>query len=515
VRTANDDKSLTTSDHLTLNLSDASTVYVAYDPRATTLPVWLASDWRKIGRLDVQTTDPYQDSLDVYAREYPSGQFTLGGNLAGGGAGAETNYVVLVPQGAQVTVVSVSSGKSYDVVTAAESVAYYIDRTYTVAGFGGAVGVATVTMEYVQLNRMTKYTGPEGTEEFAYRGAEWHRCGADSTGFMYDGDNVVADVAGGDVDRTYVTPFLDQNLSMTTSAGAFYYSQDGLGSVRTVTDASATTVNRYYYLPFGEKLTPGTAVVAEERYTHSGREESPLGPLLYYRHRYFDPRPGVFMERDPIFRLDPRAQSLQSFVRQSPHNFRDPFGLSWERVGESEVMAGIVWTTNGSPWPHSEVFSVEVTYYDAWEELYNDCCLQHWAREVVTDTFTGTRELQTQKMKFETYGEYEESSGMDTAAWLFSYLPGVGPVANSLAMGSDTSTFYVLEGVRYEAFEGSDARIREVGSRVIWVEEAEVAQSYVVLCSDVVGVHKTKAEIEMRKGVILYRAREETFSDPF
>jgi len=224
VRTANDDKSLTTLEHLTLLLSGPSTVYVAYAPRATTLPSWLASGWQKLGRLDVQTTDPYQDSLDVYGREFDEddldeGELTLGGNLAGGGAGAETNYVVLVPQGVEVTVVSVSSGKSYDVVTADESAEYYIDRTYTVAGFGGAIEVATVTMEYDQLNRMISYSGPEGTEEFAYRGAQWHRCGADTTGFMYDGNNVVADIVGDDVDRTYVTPFLDQNLSMTTSAG--------------------------------------------------------------------------------------------------------------------------------------------------------------------------------------------------------------------------------------------------------------------------------------------------------
>ena len=52
----------------------------------------------------MQTTDPYQDWLDVYAREYDAGECTLGGNLAGGGAGAETNYVVLVSQGVSPSV---------------------------------------------------------------------------------------------------------------------------------------------------------------------------------------------------------------------------------------------------------------------------------------------------------------------------------------------------------------------------------------------------------------------------
>ena len=221
--------------------------------------------------------------------------------------------------------VSVSSGKAYDVVTAAESAEYYIDRTYTIAGFGGAVEVATVTMEYDQLNRMTKYTGPEGEETFAYRGAEWHRCAADSTGFMYDADNVVADVVGGDVDRTYVTPFLDQNVSMTTSGEAFYYSQDGLGSVRTVTDASANVQNRYDYLPFGGAYGRTTLVSVEQRYTYTGREEAPTGALMYYRYRSYRPHVGRFTERDPIGYRG--GIGLYGYVLQRPTVAVDPLGL--------------------------------------------------------------------------------------------------------------------------------------------------------------------------------------------
>ena len=95
-------------------------------------------------------------------------------------------------------------------------------------------------MTYDSLNRMTSVSGPGLSEAFAYRGDKWHRAGATSGGvstyFLYDGDNVVQDQVGGAASRVYVTPFLDQNVSMldVSSSGMYYYSQDGLGSVRTL-----------------------------------------------------------------------------------------------------------------------------------------------------------------------------------------------------------------------------------------------------------------------------------------
>jgi uncharacterized protein RhaS with RHS repeats len=104
---------------------------------------------------------------------------------------------------------------------------------------------------------MITTTTPAGTETNTYAGAEWHRvstpAGGVTTNYVYDGDNVVADVNGGAVSKLYVTPFLDQNLSMTDvgTGTTYYYSQDGLGSVRTLTDAAGATVNTYDYTAFG------------------------------------------------------------------------------------------------------------------------------------------------------------------------------------------------------------------------------------------------------------------------
>jgi hypothetical protein len=158
-------------------------------------------------------------------------------------------------------------------------------------------------MLYDELNRMISYTGPRGSESFAYRGAEWHRHsqthnGA-TTGFFYDGDNVAADVAAGSVTRSYVTPFLDQNLSFTAGASTYYYSHDGLGSVRTVTADDGDVANRYDYLPFGKAYGRGTSASVTQRYTFTGREGNPASALMYYRYRECSPRLGSMLHRNP------------------------------------------------------------------------------------------------------------------------------------------------------------------------------------------------------------------------
>jgi PKD repeat protein len=67
------------------------TVYVAYDNRATSLPDWMA-DWEDSGEV-IATTD---FGREVYSRDFGPGSITLGGNMASGAAGAQSNYSVLV-----------------------------------------------------------------------------------------------------------------------------------------------------------------------------------------------------------------------------------------------------------------------------------------------------------------------------------------------------------------------------------------------------------------------------------
>lgn len=73
------------------------TVYVAYDAGATSRPDWLTlpNGWADSG-LDVSTTDPLSPTLHVYSRSFAAGSVSLGGNLATGASGANSNYLVVV-----------------------------------------------------------------------------------------------------------------------------------------------------------------------------------------------------------------------------------------------------------------------------------------------------------------------------------------------------------------------------------------------------------------------------------
>jgi N-acetylneuraminic acid mutarotase len=93
IRTANDDKINKASSMLTFNLSDTATVYVAYDPRGTTLPAWL-NGWKKLpDKLGVN--DPKITSFNLYSKNFDPGKVILGGNLATPAAGALCQYIVL------------------------------------------------------------------------------------------------------------------------------------------------------------------------------------------------------------------------------------------------------------------------------------------------------------------------------------------------------------------------------------------------------------------------------------
>ncbi|WP_345156543.1 InlB B-repeat-containing protein [Pontibacter saemangeumensis] len=98
LQTANDDKFSTSSNALSFNMTQSGTIYVAYDPRATTLPSWL-SDWQKLtDRVGVD--DSKISYMDIYSKSFQAGTVTLGGNMQSPASGAQNNYFVIAKAGA-------------------------------------------------------------------------------------------------------------------------------------------------------------------------------------------------------------------------------------------------------------------------------------------------------------------------------------------------------------------------------------------------------------------------------
>ncbi|MGE3480676.1 MAG: putative Ig domain-containing protein [Gammaproteobacteria bacterium] len=91
---ADNDVGNTSTNYLSFSTDRATTVYVAYDGGAATLPDWMSS-FTPTG-MTVGTTDPLSNTLNVYSRDYAAGTITLGGNQASGASGANSNYIVIV-----------------------------------------------------------------------------------------------------------------------------------------------------------------------------------------------------------------------------------------------------------------------------------------------------------------------------------------------------------------------------------------------------------------------------------
>ena len=95
VQTANDDKNVTTAEHLYLNLCRPQTLYVAYDRRASVLPEWLRAPHWALTSMFLETSDSCASPMPLFKTTLPAGPIVLGGNRANGGAGASSNYLVL------------------------------------------------------------------------------------------------------------------------------------------------------------------------------------------------------------------------------------------------------------------------------------------------------------------------------------------------------------------------------------------------------------------------------------
>ena len=96
IKTENDDKGNTYASFLKFSIPQTSTVYVAYDSRATCLPDWLNDNY-ELTSLTIETDRGIFGSFqfDVYEQVFPAGIVTLGGNKVLN-CPVMANYIVIV-----------------------------------------------------------------------------------------------------------------------------------------------------------------------------------------------------------------------------------------------------------------------------------------------------------------------------------------------------------------------------------------------------------------------------------
>ena len=187
-------------------------------------------------------------------------------------------------------------------------------------------GTTTFTYAYNVFGLMNGFDDGTNTATYQFYGSNWARSrsvvNGTTTKFYYDGDDVVAEgSAAATVTATYVTPGLDQNVSMTRGGSTHHYLRDGVGSIGQLLDSNEATQNSYDYYAFGAAYGSPTENVTSN-YSYTGRRRDAEAGLHYYRWRMYDPVLGRFLSRDPS-----KPGSEYVYCLSDPVNAVDPEGL--------------------------------------------------------------------------------------------------------------------------------------------------------------------------------------------
>jgi RHS repeat-associated protein len=224
--------------------------------------------------------------------------------------------------------------------------------------------------KYDVRNLMTDYDGPGANNDATYKyGASSLRVqktvgGSTITKYYHDGLNTVAEYNGNDqLQRTYVTPGLDQNLSLTASGNTYYYLTDALGSIRQLLDADQSTQNCYDYQAFGSVYGSPTENVTQP-FRFTGREWDAENGLYYYRARHLNPEAGCLLSREP--NLDGSGRSLYCYVSCSPVSWVDPTGLTTIFV---DKLLRYDFSDIGKRWPEYGFVETQATATDIRDHL--------------------------------------------------------------------------------------------------------------------------------------------------
>jgi len=143
------------------------------------------------------------------------------------------------------------------------------------------------------------------------------------------------EIVNGEVQKqyTYGHTIVSQRRRLAGGWAVSFYSMDGHGSVRQLTDQAGIVTDTYTYDAFGKLIsrtgtTPNPYLYAGERF------DSDLG-LYHLRARYYNADRGRFFSMDPYpgRAYDPVSLHKYLYAKADPINFTDPSGLSAQEEG--------------------------------------------------------------------------------------------------------------------------------------------------------------------------------------
>lgn len=189
-------------------------------------------------------------------------------------------------------------------------------------------GGITTTYTYDDENKLIQVT--KGSDSITYAYDPFGRritknVNGVITRLVYDQNEILAAYDGsGNVTARYAHGLnIDEHLAVQQDTTASFYHADGLGSIVALTNTAGAVVQTYSYDSFGNVTPTGTIT---QPYAFTGREYDYETGLYFYHARYYDPKAGRFVMKDPIG-FDGGDVNLYGYVGSNPVNFTDSLGL--------------------------------------------------------------------------------------------------------------------------------------------------------------------------------------------
>ncbi|MDD2710288.1 MAG: hypothetical protein PHV34_20080 [Verrucomicrobiae bacterium] len=204
-------------------------------------------------------------------------------------------------------------------------------------GKGNLTGDGTWTFSYDHDNNLVG-ASKTGTTATYQRDALGRRISKTVNGvtttYIYAGDNLIEERnADGTVKAQYIYEAgIDRPVKAIIGGVDYYFSQDILGNVIALTDASGALVEQYWYDIYGKPTIKDgsyqTLTTAKTPFLFAGREYDGETGLYHYRARAYSPDLGRFLQSDPID-FEGGDSNLYRYCGNNPVNWRDPSGLGW------------------------------------------------------------------------------------------------------------------------------------------------------------------------------------------
>ena len=189
----------------------------------------------------------------------------------------------------------------------------------------------TITFKYDYLGRrvekkVVRGTNTESHLRFVWRGwllvAELNAASDNARVKTYTWGPDISGSFGGAGGNGGVLIFKDHTSTVNES---FYPAYDAQGNVTGLIDTSGNLDAAYEYDPFGKLIRYAGPRSASMSLLYGTKYTDMETGLIYYGHRYYDPRQGRFINRDPIW--EEGGFNLYRFVGNNPVNGLDFLGL--------------------------------------------------------------------------------------------------------------------------------------------------------------------------------------------